>query len=240
MVQPLPPGASESRRVRGRLEFALPALRATDQRLLAHPRLRQVFPEYLVLAHGVVRASVPLMETALARARARRADPVAQRLGTYLEHHIPEERGHDEWLLADLEHLGVPRDRVLHGIPSPVVAALVGAQYYWVQHVHPVGLLGYVALLEGYPPVRHDIERVRAATGFGEEAFRTLLLHADLDPHHRDELDELLDSLPMTDAQRTLVGVSALTSVQLYAQAQQELLDRYDAAAGSSGDQATA
>ena len=31
-------------------------------------------------------------------------------------------------------------------------AALVGAQYYWIRHVHPVALLGYVMLLEGYPP----------------------------------------------------------------------------------------
>jgi hypothetical protein len=236
VAQPLaagtPADTSESRRLRGRLEFALPVLRATDRRLLAHPRLREVFPEYLVLAHGVVRASVPLMETALARARARRDDPVASLLATYLEHHIPEERGHDEWLLADLEFLGVPRDRVLDGIPSPVVAALVGAQYYWVQHVHPVGLLGYVALLEGYPPVQRDIDRVRAATGFGDEAFRTLLLHADLDPGHREELDGVLDSMPLTEPQRTLVGLSALTSVQLYAQAQQELLDRYAAAGG--------
>lgn len=223
---------SGSRRVRGLLEFALPVLRAGDRRLLGHPRLREVFPEYLVLAHGVVRASVPLLQAALEVA-GRRDDEVSRMLAGYLARHIPEEVGHDEWLLEDLEYLGVPREWVLARVPSPTVAALVGSQYYWVRHVDPVGLLGYVALLEGYPPSGNDIERVRVATGYGEPAFRTLLLHADLDQGHRDELDDLLDALPLTDAQRSLVGVSALSTVELYARAQDELLDRFDRPPGS-------
>jgi hypothetical protein len=93
-----------------------------------------------------------------------------------------------------------------------------------MQHVHPVGLLGYMALLEGYPPSPQDIDRVQAATRYGPAAIRTLRLHADLDPHHRNDLDDLLDSLPLTEQQRTLIGLSAITSVQLFTQAQEELL----------------
>jgi hypothetical protein len=215
---------TESRRLRGKLELVLPALLATDRRLLGHPGLRALYPEYEIMTHGVIRASVPLMETALATARPLRDDPVAVLLTDYLEHHIPEELGHDDWLLEDLESLGMSRDQVLGRVPSPTIAALVGAQYYWIQHVHPVGLLGYMALLEGYPPSPHDIDRVQAATGYGPAAFRTLRLHADLDPQHRNDLDDLLDSLPLTEQQRTLIGLSAITSVQLYTQAQEELL----------------
>jgi len=178
------------------------------------------------MMHGIVRASVPLMEAALTTARMLPDDRVAVLLADYLERHIPEERGHDDWLLADLEFIGVPRDQVLSRVPSPTVAALVGSQYYWVQHVHPVGVLGYIGLLEGYPPARRDIEEMQAATGYGPEAFRTLLLHADLDPHHGDELDDVLDSLPLSEQQRTLMGLSAITSVQMFTQAMRELLDR--------------
>jgi hypothetical protein len=215
---------TESRRLRGKLELVLPALLATDRRLLGHPELRELYPEYLVMMHGIIRASVPLMETSLATARTLRDDPVAALLTDYLEHHIPEERGHDAWLLEDLESLGVPRDRVLGRVPSVTIAALVGAQYYWMQHVHPVGLLGYVALLEGYPPSPQDIDQVQAATGYAPAAFRTLRLHADLDPHHRNDLADLLDSLPLTEQQRTLIGLSAITSVELITQAHEELL----------------
>ena len=49
--------------------------------------------------------------------------------------------------------------------PSPTVAALVGAQYYWIEHVHPVGLLGYVLLLEGWPPTPETVEELRRRTG---------------------------------------------------------------------------
>jgi pyrroloquinoline quinone (PQQ) biosynthesis protein C len=178
------------------------------------------------MTHGIIRASVPLMETALTTARKFPDDQVAGLLADYLEHHIPEERGHDDWLLVDLESVGVARDQVLSHVPSPTIAALVGTQYYWVQHVHPVGLLGYIAMFEGYPPERQDIDQMQAATGYGPEAFRSLLLHADLDTQHGDDLDDLLDSLALTEQQRTLLGLSAISSVQLMAQAWQELLDQ--------------
>jgi hypothetical protein len=222
----VPPETTESRRLRGKLELVLPVLLATGRRFISHPRLREIYPEFLIMTHGIIRASVPLMETALTTARTLPDDEVSVLLADYLEHHIPEERGHDDWLLGDLESIGVPRDQVLSRIPSPAIAALVGSQYYWAQHVHPVGLLGYIAMFEGYPPTRPDIERVQAATGYGPEAFRTLLLHADLDTQHGDDLDDLLDSLPLTEQQRTLMGVSAMCSVHLLSRARQELLER--------------
>jgi hypothetical protein len=227
VTDPTPAVITESRRLRDKLELVLPLLGDADRRLAAHPRLREIYPEWLVLWHGMIRASVPLLETALATARTLPDDPVAVRLSGYFAHHLPEELGHDEWLLADLEVLGVPRDEVLGRVPSPTVAGLVGSQYYWVRHVHPVGLIGYIALLEGYPSTRQAVDRWQAATGLAPEAFRTLLLHADLDPHHGDELDDLVDSLPLSDQQRTLVGLSAMASVELMARAQQELLERY-------------
>jgi Iron-containing redox enzyme len=222
-----PAVTTESRRLRGKLELVLPVLLATGRQLIGHPKLHEIYPEFLVMWHGIVRASVPLMETALTTARTLPDDKVAVLLADYLEHHIPEERGHDSWLLADLDSIGVPRDQVLSRLPSPTIAALVGSQYYWMQHVHPVGLLGYILLLEGYPPKRQDIDKMEVATGYGPEAFRTLLLHADLDAHHGDDLDHLLDSLPLTEQQLTLIGFSAIASVQLITEAQHELLDRF-------------
>ena len=92
----------------------------------------------------------------------------------------------------------------------------------------PWSLLGYIAMFECYPTARQDVERVQAAAGHGPEAFRTLLLHADLDTQHGDDLDDLLDSLPLTEQQRTLMGLlSAMSSVQLISQAREELLDRF-------------
>lgn len=208
----------------------LPVLRATGRRLIEHPRIAALYPEYLITMHGVIRASVPLMETALARAEREGDDPVCAQLAEYLEEHIPEEHDHDEWLLQDLEVLGVERSSVLTRAPSSTAAALVGAQYYWIHHYHPVALLGYISLLEGYPPVQEDVEELIERTGYPREAFRTLAGHAELDLGHRDELNAAIDALPLTEQQAALLARNALYTVHMTTRVFTEVIDRADTA----------
>jgi hypothetical protein len=222
--------ATASSLLRRKIGLVIPAFVHAGDRLIAHPRVRELYPEYLFTSHCVIRASVPLMETARAVA-AKREDPVSARLAPYLAHHIPEELDHDEWLLGDLELLGRDRAALLRRPPPPTVASLVGAQYYWVQHFHPVALLGYIGLLEGYPPSPALIDELRARTGFERGAFRTMIAHAELDPGHGAELDELLDLLPLTPEQSAVIGLSALHTVELYTRAIEEILDEYEEAA---------
>jgi pyrroloquinoline quinone (PQQ) biosynthesis protein C len=217
---------SESRLVRSKIELVLPTLMSAGVRLFRHPRIAELYPHYLFMSHCIIRASVPLMELGRDVALRRQGDRVAALVADYLDTHIPEERGHDEWLLEDLESLGVAREEVLSRPPSPSVASLVGSQYYWIQHYHPVALLGYITLLEGYPPIASEIEELQRRTGYGPAAFRTLSLHGELDPHHGAELDAVLDSLPLTAAQRTSLGLSAIASVQLMTNAVEEVIDR--------------
>ena len=222
---------SPSDSVRRKIELFLPRLVEAGDRLIEHPRVRDLYPEYLFTSHSVIRASVPLMEAALERTHATAdADPVAALLAPYLEEHIDEERDHDEWLLDDLEVLGRRRDATLARVPSPTIAGLVGAQYYWIFHYHPVVLLGYISLLEGYPPSTELIEGLMRATGYPRDSFRTMLAHAELDPGHRDELNELLDSLPLTPEQASALGVNAMWTVVTFTRAIDELLEGFPAA----------
>jgi len=186
----------------------------SSQRFWARPDLREIFPEYLFLVHCVIRASVPLMEAAVATARSKgEGDAVASRLADYFSHHITEEAAHDECLLDDMEIVGFRRDEVLKRVPPPEAAELVGAQYYWLHHAHPVALLGYVAVLEGDPPREDELEAAARRTGLPHDAFRTFISHAKLDPNHKQELDDFIDSLSLTDEQQTLLSVSALTTL---------------------------
>jgi hypothetical protein len=211
-------------RLRGTLGLVLGASLGAAARLIEHPRVRELYPEYLFMSHCIIRASVPLMETALDRARPMAPDdPVASGLADYLATHIDEERDHDEWLLDDLQALGIDRSEILARPPSTTVACAVGAQYYWVLHYHPVVLLGWIGLLEGNPPTPEVIDRLMAATGYGPEAFRTLTLHAELDPGHGDELFEALDRLALTPDQSTAIGLNAISSVHLLARALDEV-----------------
>jgi hypothetical protein len=201
-----------------------PLVRASEA-LVHHPRIAEVYPRFLCTSHFIIRASVPLMETARVRSLALPPEDVVRApLVAYLEEHIPEELHHDEWLLDDLESIGIARSSVLRRVPTPTAAQLVGAQYYWVLHFHPVAVLGYIALLEGYPPSPALIDDLAARTGYPESAFRTLRLHGELDQGHRDELDAMLDGLTLTPEQSTLVSLSGMTSVDLYAQAIEDLI----------------
>jgi len=216
--------SAEGDQLRAKIALVIPALVDASTRLATHPRIADLYPEYLFAVHAVIRASVPLMETARERAEDQAPDdPVSAGLARYLAEHIPEERDHDEWLLEDLEAIGVDRSAILGRPPSSTIAAVVGAQYYWIFHYHPVALLGYIAVLEGYPPTVELLDEMVARTGYRPEAFRTLIQHAELDPGHRAELDSTLDSLPLTQEQSAAVGVSALYTVQMLSRCLEEI-----------------
>jgi len=191
--------------------------------LVEHPRLAELWPEYLILQHQIIRATVPLTEAALGRAR-ELDDPLAAPLARYLEEHVDEELGHDETLIGDLELLGIDRTIVLARMPPPTVAGLVGSQYYWIHHYHPVAFLGYVALMEGYPPTLELIDELVERSGQPRAAFRTYVEHAELDPGHRDHLDRTIDSLPLDASHEVALGISAIATAALAARSLEELL----------------
>jgi hypothetical protein len=197
------------------MELLVPALGRSGAQLWNHPELATVYPRYLMAMHHVIRASVPLMADAMRalrepdRAAAIRPDAgnrdVDRResdhlIAGYLEHHIPEETGHDEWALEDL----------LAGHPYPAAAALAGTQYYYIRHHDPAAILGYIAQLEGYPPNEAALLAGAERTGLPVAAFRTMRKHAHLDPHHRRDLDRLIDALPPDEHRSRLILRAAL------------------------------
>jgi hypothetical protein len=209
-----------------KIGLVLPELVDASRRLIESPQLPELYPEFLITSHGIIRASVPLMRTARDRAAERAsADAVCAALAPYLDEHIEEELHHDDWLLDDLETLGHDRDGVVARPPTATVAELVGAQYYWVLHFHPVAVLGYVALLEGYPPSPAMLDEMQDRSGYPADAFRTLRLHAELDPGHGAELDRMLDTLALTEPQATVIGLSAMASAHGFARAIADVVD---------------
>jgi Iron-containing redox enzyme len=225
-VEASSPAETASARLRGKIGLVIQPFGVACTRLMTHPQIADLWPKYLVTQHAIIRATVPLMEAAASRADGMAdGDPVAAGAASYLSRHAEEERHHDDWLLDDLELLGVNRRAVLSHLPSQSVAALVGCQYYWALHYHPVAVLGYIALMEGYPPTPELVEDLIARTGYPREVFRTFAEHGELDPHHRDELDEAIDSLPLTGKQEALLGLSAMSSVEFLARSVEEVLE---------------
>jgi len=208
-----------------------PALALPGRILVEHPRAAELFPTFLATAYPIAEAMVPLMEAALERAQGLATDdPVAAGLAAYLERHIPEEMHADEpggATLDDLAALGIDSADLSNRPPRPQIAALIGAQYYWIFHRHPVALLGFLQL-EAFHPHGPTLEVLVERTGLPRDGFRQLFLHAKLDLAHARELHRVLDSLPLEREHEELIGLSALQSVALLSEA---LLDVVDAAA---------
>ncbi|MCF3182342.1 iron-containing redox enzyme family protein [Streptomyces polychromogenes] len=202
--------ASPSLALRTKLAPTAAVLRAATAGLWRPEGLRQRYPRYLAAMYPLVRASVPLLERAAERC-AEVDDPAARSLAAYYRRHAEEERDHDTWLLEDLAAAGAGPSAV----PHPVVVELAGAQYYRVEHQHPVALLGYVAVLEGNAPGPRLADRLAEVTGLPDAAFRTLREHAALDGGHLDDLHRVLDALAPPPDRQTAVSVSALHTAHL-------------------------
>jgi hypothetical protein len=206
--------ADHSARLRLTIQLAAPRIDILSQRFWDHPRLPDIFPEYLLTLYASMRATVPLLEAGAERARSLApTDPVAAGLVPYFIEHAREELHHDDWLLEDMAALGMDPERARTRHAPADVAAMAGAQYYWLEYSHPISLMGCFAVLEGSPPEVEVLERVAARTGIPSAAFRTLHKHAVLDPHHRDDLDAVLDGLPLTPKHAGIAGLSALAVI---------------------------
>ena len=211
-----------SERLAGKVGLALPAYGAPLDLLLRHPDARELFPRCLTISYHVSRSMVPLMEAALTHARARTTqDPVAAGLVAYLERHIPEETHHPEpggAVVDDLAALGLDPDEVRSLPITPQIGTLVAEQRKWMRDDHPVAILGFLEL-EAHAADRTVVEQLIERTGHPREAFGQLLLHARLEPVHAKELHRVLDSLPLEAWHERLIGLSALRSMSLVAEA---------------------
>ena len=222
------PTASASQRLRRKIDLVTPPFALACQQVFGHARIADVLPRYLVRTHSIIRTTVPLMEMAIRRAQTMAGtDPVAQGVAEYLTRHVEEERHHDDWLMEDLKLMGLERDAIHAGVPTSTIASLAGAQYYWVLHVHPLALLGYLAFMEAFPPSPSLVDRLIQGTGFQRRAFRTMILHGELDAGHRDELDQTLDSLPLSRDHEALLGLSAISTADLLSSSLHEVLEDF-------------
>jgi len=212
-----------STRLRLKLQLVLPTISAANRSFERRRDFPDRFKVFLVTVHSIIRASVPLMKAAELECKKTSADEKRLRsaLAKYYHEHSIEEKNHDEWLLGDLKVLGMTHEEVLSKKPSQTVAEMVGSQYYWIHHLHPSCLLGYILILEGYPLTEKDLSRFVKKTGFPRKAFRTLEEHSSLDVHHLEELDRTLDRLPLSRNHEEWITLNAMYTIKKCA----EILD---------------
>ncbi|HEY4051152.1 MAG TPA: iron-containing redox enzyme family protein [Acidobacteriaceae bacterium] len=220
--------STNSQRLRAVISLARRRLTPLIHEVWSHPRLGELYPEFIFAMYGVTVASAPAMRAAAQRCGGlRNIDPLASWLQGYYLEHAEEEEGHGEWLLADLGSFGVSRERVLERLPYPSIAALVGSQYYWMWHVHPIAYLGYIAVLEA-PAQMEFLQEVSKRTGIPLSSMSCHTRHAELDPGHVAEFDAALDSLHLNERHRNLITVSAITTIGHLEQVFKDILEHFE------------
>jgi hypothetical protein len=186
--------------------------------------LRKWYKKYLLTMHMMIRGSVPLMVAAETISLKLDRDPLRDELARYYRHHAKEEAHHDDWLLNDIEVTGTSKESALSTIPAEAIAELVGSQYYWIHHWHPVCLLGYIAVMEGYPPDRETVDNLISRTAYPKSAFRTLAKHSYLDPLHRESLNVALDSLPLDRKHREWITLNAIYTLRKWEEIAEDII----------------
>lgn len=226
---------THSQRLRETISLVRGHLNSLIREVWFHPRLSELYPEFLFAIYGVTASSAPAMRAAADRCLAGdRDDPLTAWLHDYYLEHAEEESGHEQWLIDDLASLGIQRERVLQRLPYPSVAALVGVQYYWMFHVHPIAYLGYIAVVEE-PTAIDFLEEVSLRTGIPVSSMSGHVMHARLDPDHVAEFDAALDALPLQPHHQDLLTVSAIATVAHLENMFTEILQHFDRIADPTG-----
>ena len=118
-------------------------------------------------------------------------------LARYLLHHAEEEQGHDAWALEDLADLGVSADAALAMDPVPSCRALVGYVHFLAGDTNPIGLFGWMYVLEAVGKDLGTIvgQALRDAMPHGSEgAVRFVARHGEADADHAEDLARQIEA----------------------------------------------
>jgi pyrroloquinoline quinone (PQQ) biosynthesis protein C len=142
---------------------------------------RAQYVAFLREAYHHVKHTVPLL-----MASGSRLGECRGALRSAVEAYIAEERGHEEWILADLRACGEDPEQVRTGAPCPATELMVAYVRDYIAHVNPVGMFGMVHVLEGTSSAlaTRAAHTIAQALGLPPAAFTYLSSHGALDQEH--------------------------------------------------------
>jgi pyrroloquinoline quinone (PQQ) biosynthesis protein C len=141
-------------------------------------------------------------------AAASRMDDRFQSIRHFLYEHMHEETGHENWVLNDLEAIGVaPEASRAHG-PSVHTLALNGYNYWAADRRHPCSVLGMLYALEVIASVYGGpfASAIREALLLeGQQGVSFIDSHATMDAQHMAELRTVMNRIKDEDALAAVV-----------------------------------
>jgi pyrroloquinoline quinone (PQQ) biosynthesis protein C len=151
-------------------------------------------------------------------AAAARCDDRFRAVRYELYERIEEEKGHEAWVLDDLEAVGGDVQGAKANPPSAPVQALIAFNYFSAERVHPCSVLGMLYMLEVVSSVYGGrvSESIASALGRDVDAggFKFLSSHATMDVEHMAKLNVLVKSIDDPAAQSSIVNSTRVNFYQ--------------------------
>ncbi len=126
----------------------------------------------------------------------------------FLYEHMHEEKGHEQWVMNDLEVVGVTAKEALAYQPSRLILGFVGYNYWAADRKHPLSVLGMLYALEVVASVYGGSMTAAIKESLLLEADRGISFvssHAELDAQHMAELRVVLNGVHDDDAKHAIV-----------------------------------
>ena len=132
----------------------------------------------------------------------------------FLYEHMHEESGHEQWVMNDLEAVGVRQATMLAHQPALTTLALTGYNYWAADRRDPCSVLGMMYTLEVIASVYGGTfaEAIRGSLLLeGDRGVSFISSHATMDAEHMAELRQVLNTVD-DDAAREAIVESTLVN----------------------------
>ena len=126
----------------------------------------------------------------------------------FLYEHIHEESGHEQWVMNDLEAVGVSQSTIHAHQPSLNTLALTGYNYWAADRRDPCSVLGMMYTLEVIASVYGGTfaEAIRGSLLLeGERGISFISSHATMDTEHMAQLRTVLNTIDDVAARDAIV-----------------------------------
>lgn len=149
----------------------------------------------------------PVCAAAASRMGTPASEPL-QPVRHFLYEHMHEELGHEQWVLNDLDAVGVPGDAARAHAASVYTLALNGYNYWAAEHRHPCSVMGMLYALEVIASVYGGpfATAIRESLLLeGDHGVSFIASHATMDAQHMAELRQVLNRIDGRDVLAAVV-----------------------------------
>lgn len=169
---------------------------------------RETYIAYLTQAYHHVRHTVRFLMAMGARLPESRKwlhDAIAE--------YIDEEKGHEEWILNDIEAAGGNKEAARNATPNLQTQVLVAYNYDYIARKNPVGFLGMVFMLESTSTQVATVgaDAIKTGLGLPQNAFTYLYSHGSLDIKHMQFFEQLVNKIDDQEDQAAIIEVARNT-----------------------------